>query len=177
MVMNWLVSAGIKTAPNAPQSWPRRGEKGLGEHFKHQDERRSSTDLQWHPPYTLYIHSSPPRPVKVQLVKQNTLPRRYFPGPGDAGWGWWGFWQSGVHILCFIRLKWSDTSCSPPNFFACHSSLPLWIKRRACTTCQLCHSNAGGLEEEKKKGKKKRLHVTAQVELGRDSSVSFDFSV
>lgn len=42
------------------------------------------------------------------------------------------------------------------------------------STLSLKCSGVGGGE---KKRKKKRLHVTAQVELGRDSSVSFDFSV
>lgn len=62
-----------------------------------------------------------------------------------SGAQWCRDWQSRVHILCFIQLKWRDTSCSPPNFFACHSSLLPWIKPRTSTTC---HSVTQMLEKK-----------------------------
>lgn len=52
-----------------------------------------------------------------------------------SGAQWCKGWQSGVHILRFIQLKWSDTSCSPPHFLPVSHLLLQWIKLCTSTTC------------------------------------------
>lgn len=58
-----------------------------------------------------------------------------------SGDQWCRDWQSRVHILCFIQLKWSDTSCSPPNFFCLSVITTAMNKAPHQYNLPFCHSN------------------------------------